>query len=113
MDIDSTEFLSIGENVIYKFDMEVEGYITNVFLTNYRLIFLNEEDGIDSFLLKHIKAYGVLVGSDKYLRDGDRGMGEYGVYFSNGDVCTTIWLYSKKVWKEFYDELSRVIISEV
>lgn len=105
------ELLSTGENIVYKCNIEDEesGDEINVYLTNYRIIWIQEEF-VDSRLLKFISKYGVFVGFEEYHEDDDIGTGEYGIYFGDTQGYESLWFYSEVVWKEFYEELSRMVL---
>lgn len=107
------DLLVVGESVVYKCVVEDEdGDKIPVILTNHRIIWISE-NFMDSRLLKFICKYGVFEGYDDYVEDGDIGQGEYGIYFGDFDNYETLWFYSQKVWKTFYDELSRTIIENL
>ncbi len=103
--------LSVGESIIYKCEVEDEEVqsIIKVYLTNYRIIWI-EEEFVSCRLLKYISKYGVFSGYEDYNEQDDIGTGEYGVYFGDTTSYETLWFYSEEVWREFYDELSRAII---
>lgn len=107
------ELLAVGESVVYKCVVKDEdGGKIPVILTNYRIIWITG-NFVDCRLLKFICKYGVFEGYDEYVEDDDIGQGEYGVYFGNLENYETLWFYSEKVWKAFYDELSRTIIENL
>ena len=105
------ELLSIGENIIYKCDLEDENNdsVIKVFLTNYRIIWIDGEF-VDCRLLKFISKYGVFVGFEEFYQQCDIGTGEYGIYFGDNTEYESLWFYSKDIWKTFYDELSRTVL---
>ncbi len=107
------ELLSVGENIIYQCDVEDEenDSTIKVFLTNYRIIWIDGEF-VDCRMIKYISKYGVFVGYEAYNEPDDIGTGEYGVYFGDTNAYESLWFYSQDVWKEFYDELSRAVIEE-
>jgi len=108
------DILSVGESIIFRCDVEDEENetVTKVYLTNYRIIWINGAF-VDCRLLKFISRYGVFVGFDDYSEENDIGTGEYGVYFGDTSAYETFWFYSQDVCKEFYDELSRTVLEEV
>lgn len=110
---DIESLLSVGENIVFKCKLEDEedDSIIEVYLTNYRIIWINSEF-VDCRLLKFISKYGVFVGYEDYNERNDIGTGEYGVYFGDTNFYETFWFYSAEVWKEFYDELSRCVLEE-
>lgn len=67
------ELLSIGENVIYKCDIEDENVecTYKLYLTNYRIIWTDDETCAFCLLLKHICKYGMFVGYEDYHGDDD------------------------------------------
>lgn len=107
------ELLSVGESIIYECKLEDEenDSITNVYLTNYRVIWITNEF-VDSRILKYISKYGVFIGYEDYNERNDIGTGEYGVYFGDTNGYESLWFYSEDVWKTFYDELSRAVLEE-
>lgn len=107
------DLLSIGESLIYKCELKNEDEDTTiqVYLTNYRILWI-EDEFVDSRLLKFISKYGVFVGYENYHEDEDKGTGEYGIYFGDTAGYESLWFYSKDVWKTFYDELSRCLLEE-
>lgn len=107
------DLLSVGENIVYqcKIEDENEDAEIQVYLTNYRIIWINGEF-VDCRLLKFISKYGVFVGYEDYNEPNDMGTGEFGVYFGDFDGYESLWFYSEDVWKEFYKELSRGILEQ-
>ena len=107
------DLLAVGESVVYKCTVEDEdGDKIPVILTNHRIIWVSGSF-VDSRLLKFICKYGVFEGYDDYAEEADIGQGEYGIYFGDFGNYETLWFYSQKVWKTFYDELSRTIIENL
>lgn len=107
------DFLAAGESSIYKCELEEEdGEKISVILTNYRIIWGNNEF-MDSKILKHIVKFGIFEGYDEYVERDDNGAGEFGIYFGDVQSYDTFWFYSKEVWKNFYEEFSRTIIENL
>lgn len=103
------DLLMMGESLAYKCEIENDGNTIPVFITNYRIIWINGAF-VDCRMLRFISKYGVFVGYDDYVEDFDIGNGEYGVYFGDLQQYETMWFCSEKVWKSFYGELSRAIL---
>lgn len=105
------EILAIGENVIYECVLEDENNdkVINVYLTNHRIIWIND-NFVDSHFLNSICKCGVFFGYEEYGETSDYGTGEYGVYFGDMSHYDTFWFYDVEVAKTFYLETTRVII---
>lgn len=108
------DLLSVGEAVIYKTRIEDEACDTktDVYLTNFRLIWISD-DFLDCRLLKFISKYGIFIGYEEYSEEDDIGTGEYGIYFGDFEKYETLWFYSENVWHTFYSELSRILLEEI
>lgn len=107
------KWLSDGENIIYECDLEdaESDNAIELFLTNHRVIWI-QEASVCSVLLKKIEKYSIYVGYETFGDEGDIGAGNYCIAFSIPDDYAAFWFYSEKVWRHFYEELSKVLIGE-
>ena len=111
---DIEDMLSVGENIIYQCELEdeEENAMISIYLTNFRVIWINGEF-VDCRFLKYVSKCGVFAGYEEYSESADIGTGEYGLYFGEVEGYVTFLFYSQDVLKEFYAELSRTIIEQL
>lgn len=113
--IDIKDFLTINETIIYdcevKFNPQDAGYEfqfekpykLQIYLTNYRLIWV-KKDRVCSSFLKQIEACTYLEGYGEFETGNGWGTGNYAIS-CNG---VRFWFYSEEVCKTLYNEIIRL-----